>query len=140
MAVFKTHGIVVEYNDFSPKVLAALKNAVNRGLKTCGETAVDYAQDLCPVDTGNLAGKITYQVKGDDCYIGTNVEYAPYVEFGTGIYAENGDGRQTPWIWTDDSGQVHLTHGQKPQPFLRPAAQDHAKEYGDILKDSLINA
>lgn len=140
MAVFSSNGIEVEYNDFSPKVLAALKNAVNRGLKVCGETAVDYAQDLCPVDTGHLRNHITYQVKGDDCYIGTDVEYAPYVEFGTGIYAENGDGRQTPWIWTDDSGQTHLTHGQKPQPFLRPAAQDHAREYRDILKDSLRNA
>lgn len=139
MATFKTHGIEVEYNDFSPIVLEALKNAVQRGLESCGEVAVGYAQDDCPVDTGNLRGKISYKVDGEDCYIGTNVKYAPYVEYGTGKYAEKG-GRQTPWVYIDGDGNAHYTHGQKPQPFLRPAAANHTQEYLDILKDSLRNA
>lgn len=29
----------------------------------------------------------------------TNSEYAPYIEYGTGIYASAGNGRQTPWGW-----------------------------------------
>ena len=140
MAIFKTHGIEVEYNDFSPVVLLALKNAVSRGLGACGERAVEYAIDKCPVDTSWLSQNISYKLMDEECYIGTNIEYAPYVEYGTGIYAENGDGRKTPWIWTDKNGDTHFTRGQKPQPFLRPAAQDHAKEYLGILKDSLINA
>lgn len=33
-----------------------------------------------PVDTGNLAGSMTYQVTKDKVLVGTNVEYAKYVE------------------------------------------------------------
>lgn len=139
MATFSSNGITVQFDDNSQAVLDALKNAVERGLMAIGETAVGYAQDLVPVDTGHLRGSITYAVDGDDCYIGTNVEYAPYVEFGTGIYAEEG-GRQTPWTYQDGDGNWHMTNGSKPHPFLRPASADHANEYRDILKDSLLNA
>jgi len=142
MAKFTTHGITVEFNldaDHSQEILNALVNAVNRGLSACGERAVGYAQELCPVDTGNLRGSITYAVLGEDCYIGTDSRYARYVEFGTGVYAEEG-GRQTPWVYQDDKGEWHYTNGQHPQPFIRPSASDHAEEYKSILEDSLRNA
>lgn len=136
---FTSNGITVQFDDNSDEVLRALENAVKRGLMAIGETAVGYAQDKCPVDTGHLRGSIAYAVDGDDCYIGTNVEYAPYIEFGTGIHAEHG-GRQTPWAFEDKNGDWHMTRGSKPHPFLRPSASDHAEEYRDILQDSLINA
>lgn len=139
MATFKSNGITVEFEDNSPEVLKALENAVKRGLEAVGEKAVGYAQDKCPVDTGRLRGSISYAVDGDDCYIGTNVEYAPYIEFGTGIYAEEG-GRRTPWTYQDGKGEWHHTNGSRPQPFLRPSASNHASEYKGILKDSLENA
>jgi len=139
MATFSSNGITVEFNDNSEEVLEALENAVQRGLMAIGETAVGYAQDLVPVDTGRLRGSITHAEDGDDCYIGTNVEYAPYIEFGTGIYAESG-GRQTPWAYQGSDGEWHITHGSKPHPFLRPSASDHGDEYLEILKDSMINA
>lgn len=91
MAIFKSGNITITYSDNSGEVLAALKNAANRGLKVCGEKAVGFAQNDCPVDTGRLRGSISYSVEGEECYVGTNVNYAPYVEFGTGIYAETGE-------------------------------------------------
>ena len=138
MPRFTSNGITVEYTDNSGEVLAALENAVERGLMACGEAAVGYAQDLVPVDTGRLRGSITYAVDGDDCYIGTNVEYAIYVEMGTGIYTPGG--RQTPWAYKDELGKWHKTHGSKPHPFLVPAASNHADEYRNLLKESLMNA
>lgn len=139
MATFQNNGFDIEFESNSEEVLDALRNAVERGLMACGERAVGYAQSLCPVDTGRLRGSITYEVQGDDCYIGTNVEYAKYIEFGTGIYAESG-GRQTPWVYKDSEGRFHITNGIKPQPFLRPAASDHSDEYREILRESLENA
>lgn len=136
---FTTNGITVEIDDNSEVVLEALRNAVERGLSAIGENAVGYAQDKCPTDSGNLRGSITYKVEGENCYIGTNTEYAPYVEFGTGIYSETG-GRQTPWVYKGKDGNFYHTNGQRPQPFLRPAAQNHSDEYKEILKDSLRNA
>lgn len=129
----------IEYSDNSPIVLGALDNAILRGLMACGEVAVGYAQDDCPVDTGRLRNSITYKVNGQECYIGTNVKYAPYIEFGTGEFAEKG-GRKTPWTYVDDKGNWHMTSGQRAQPFLRPAASQHSDEYRDILKSSLENA
>lgn len=136
---FTSNGITVEFDDNSKAVLDALKNAVERGLSACGGRAVGYAQSDVPVDTGRLRGSITYAVEGEDCYIGTNVEYAPYIEFGTGIHAETG-GRHTPWAFQLPNGEWRMTSGYVAHPFLRPAAQNHAEEYRNILKESLINA
>lgn len=47
----------------------------------------NMAKTLCPVDTGRLRASITHEVgkEGNELVgrIGTNVEYAPYVELGT---------------------------------------------------------
>lgn len=52
------------------------------------------AKSKVPVDTGNLRSSITHEVEGNEGVVGTNVEYAPYVEFGTGLFSSQGDGRQ----------------------------------------------
>lgn len=69
--------------------------------------------------------------------IGTDSEYGAYVELGTGIYAEGGGGRPTPWVYQDAKGNWHYTRGNKAQPFLKPAAADHAIQYRKILEDEL---
>lgn len=50
--------------------------------KTCLKIEAD-AVDLCPVDTGNLRGSITTEIGELEGAVGTNVEYAEFVEFGT---------------------------------------------------------
>lgn len=152
---FSTHGFTVEFDDNSPEVLAALQNAVERGLGAIGEKAVKYAQaeirkskpyaDGKPakpaIDTSALLQSIDYEVDGDDVYIGTDVEYAPYIELGTGKYALNGGGTpKESWTYKDDFGNWHMGYPQKARPFLKPAAADHTDEYRGLLKESLENA
>ena len=129
----------VEITDNSKEVSAAIKAALLRGLEKCGLVAEGYAKKLCPVDTGNLRNSITHVIDEDEpaAYIGTNNEYAPYVELGTGKYAEGGGGRPTPWVYQDAKGNWHYTHGQKPQPYLKPAVADHAQQYRKILESEL---
>lgn len=131
----------VEIHDNSKEVSAAITAALLKGLETCGLVAEGYAKKLCPVDTGNLRNSITHAVDDSEpaAYIGTNSKYAPYVELGTGIYAEGGGGRPTPWVYQDAKGNWHYTHGNKPQPFLKPAVADHANQYRQILEDALKN-
>lgn len=131
----------VEIQDNSKEVSAAIKEALLRGLEQCGHAAEEYAKKLCPVDTGNLRNSITHVVDADEpaAYIGTDSEYGPYVELGTGIYAEGGGGRPTPWVYQDAKGNWHYTHGNKAQPFLKPAVADHAPQYRQILEDELKN-
>lgn len=86
------------------------------------------AKELCPVDDGQLRQSITSEMINElTGAVGTNVEYAPYVHQGTGIYAVNGDGRKERWKYQDAKGEWHSTIGQRPNPFLERAL-DQNKE------------
>ena len=58
------------------------------------------AKDKAPKDTGALRRSITSKVEvtgnSIEGIVFTPLEYAPYQEFGTGLFAENGNGRKTP--------------------------------------------
>lgn len=102
--------------DNTEQVTQGIKSAIGTALEKIGLLAEGYAQMKCPVDTGNLRGSITHEVDAGEkaVYIGTNVEYAPYVELGTSK--------------------------QKAQPYLRPAATEHGNQYRQVLKDTLGGA
>ena len=128
--------------DNSKEFLAAFDKAVVKVLEQCGMQAEGYAKNLTPVDTGNLQNSISYRVDASSkkVVIGTNNEYAAYVELGTGKYKEGGGGRPDPWVYQDDNGNWHHTHGQKARPYLKPAVADHKQTYKNIIEDSLKNA
>ena len=127
----------IEIIDNSAEVSAKIKNAIKRALVRIGMQAESFAKKLCVVDTGRLRNSITHKVQGDAAYIGTNVEYAPYIELGTGKYYPGG--RKTPWAYKDEKGRWHMTHGQRAKPFLKPAAADHAQTYKNIVEDEMRN-
>lgn len=94
---------------------------------------------------GSLRKSITHKVIGNTVFVGTNMKapngapYPIYVEKGTGIYAEDGNGRKSPWVWEDKNGKFHYTRGIKPTHFMRNALsrQDHVKEYIEIYEEQL---
>lgn len=118
---------MVKYESFMKDVAKQLENRQQRALEAASQFVLGETSLRCPVDTGNLKGSYHRKIdmKGLVAYVGTNVHYAPYVEFGTGIYAESGKGRKTAWAYQDDSGRWHATRGSKPQPHLRPAFADN---------------
>lgn len=127
----------IEITDNSGLVKEEMLSAALRALEKCGLIAEGHAKRLCPVDTGNLRNSITHQVDSGDLavYIGTNSEYAAFVELGTGKYYPGG--RQTSWAYQDAHGNWHLTHGQRAQPYLKPAVADHAQQYKGIIAEEL---
>ena len=130
----------VKFTDNSKEVLEAMQQAAVRALEKCGLTAEGYAKKLCEGfkhPTGNLRNSITHTVDEEEpaAYIGSNVEYADYVELGTGKYVSGG--RPTPWVYQDEKGNWHRTNGQKAQPYLKPAVSDHANTYRKIIEDEL---
>lgn len=129
--------MIIEITDNSSFAKDEMQAAAIRALEKCGLVAEGYAKLLCPVDTGNLRNSITHQVDAGEpaVYIGTNSEYAAYVELGTGKYYPGG--RQTPWVYQDVKGQWHLTHGQRAKPYLKPAVADHAQQYRGIIWQEL---
>ena len=131
--------MTIEITDNSGIAKEKMQAAALRALEICGFTADGYAKLLCPVDTGNLRNSIAHQVQPTElaAYIGTNREYGAYVELGTGKYYPGG--RKTPWVYQDAKGRWHLTHGQRAQPYLKPAVSDHAQQYRDIIEGELKN-
>lgn len=127
--------------DNSDKILEELKDRTQAALEAIGNQAVSHAKKNITqagrVDTGAMRNSMTHQVEGDTCYVGTNNEYAIYHEFGTGVYAEGGKGRQTGWFYVDKKGKGHYTRGMRPIHFLKNAIMNNVKEYQEIIKKYL---
>lgn len=105
----------IKFTDRSKDVLRALLDDKEEALEAIGLAAEGYAKknltEFPRVDTGRLRSSISHARDGDNEYIGTNVEYAPYVDLGT----------------------VHMA----PAHFLKNAAADHGDEYKQIAKKYL---
>ena len=117
--------------------LADLEGLQNALEKACAVVEAS-AKQKAPKDTGALARSITSKIEDTEGIIFTPLEYAPYVEYGTGLFAEEG-GRSTPWIYKDDKGEWHRTSGQKPHPFMRPALEENREKIINILKEGIGN-
>ena len=76
---------------YQEDVLEGLQKDIEKAALTLEKNA----KQNCPVDTGKLRASITTEVGNLEAEVGTNVEYALYVEFGTSK--------------------------QSAQPFMRPA-------------------
>jgi HK97 gp10 family phage protein len=120
------------------------------------------AKEKAPKGTGELRRSITSRVDAKngsvEGIIFTPLEYAPYVEFGTGLFAEGGNGRKdVPWfipisnefplskaekyhmrIFEGSNGQKFaMSFGQDPHPFMRPAINENRTKILRILKEGL---
>jgi HK97 gp10 family phage protein len=123
------------------EVFDEIDSKIEIALEKIGLRAETHAKEKCTVDTGLLRNSLTHALDGESTaiteyqdnageqkgsysgnapkgssgkrvvYIGTNVEYAPYVEYGTSK--------------------------QDPQPFLKPAVTDHIDKYKKIVKSTL---
>lgn len=98
------------------------------------------AKEKAPKDTGALARSITSKVENLEGVIYTPLEYAPYVEYGTGLFAEGGGRTDVPWWYKDDEGEWHKTSGQKPQPYMRPALNENRERIIEILREGMSNS
>lgn len=100
------------------------------------------AKMRAPKGTGELRRSITSEVVLRDGEITgivfSPLEYAPYIEYGTGLFAEDGNGRKdVPWHYQDDEGNWHTTSGIHPRPYLRPAVDDNRTRILEILKEGI---
>ena len=102
------------YKDNTDEVLTTLEMAKKRGMEAIGLTAEGHAKKITPVDTGRLRNSISHATDDEAAYIGTNVEYAPYVELGA--------------------------RGRSGVHMLQRAATEHTDEYKQIMEDAMKNA
>ena len=129
--------------DHTDEVLRDLEGAKERILEAWGQQGVSHVKQIITaesrVDTGAMRNSITHEVDNGDgkVYVGTNNEYAIYNEYGTGIYADNGNGRKTPWRYVDAHGEGHWTRGMKPIHMIKNGIGDHISEFKQIAENEL---
>ena len=97
------------------------------------------AKKKAPKDTGALRRSISSTVKGTEGFVFTPLEYAPYVEYGTGLFAEKGGRKDVPWYYKDEEGKWHRSSGQHPHPYMRPALNENREEILRLIKEGIIN-
>lgn len=100
------------------------------------------AREKAPKRTGNLKGSIESKVERQGntitATVFTPVHYAPFQEWGSGLFAVNGDGRKTGWAYEDElTGKTVFTRGNRPHPFLGPALRENADVVMHILQEGL---
>lgn len=104
---------------------------------------VREAVKKAPKDTGELRRSIASRVEENDGelvgIVYSPLEYAPYIEYGTGLFAEDGGRLDVPWNYQDDEGNWHSTSGMKPQPFLKPALEENREQIIEILREGMAN-
>lgn len=114
---------------------------VNQAMEQACILVENEAKIKCPIDNGLLRNSITHYIEDNPNelvgVVGTNVEYAPYVEFGTGIYSSLGNGRQDRWKYKDAKGEWHSTIGQHPQPYLQPALEENRRKIEKMFKEQV---
>ena len=64
--------------------------------KACAIVEAD-AKKKAPKGNGALRNSIASKVEGYEGIVYTPLEYAPYIEYGTGLFAENGGRTDVPW-------------------------------------------
>lgn len=118
-----------------------LPNGIEAGVeKACLLVEADAKNDVRK-DLGQLAASIRSETekKNNEIngYVSANAEYALFYHEGTGIYAKNGNGRKTPWIYVNREGKRVRTIGQKPKPFLENAVKKNKDKISKIIEQSL---
>lgn len=107
----------IKIGDYSDDIIKSMQRQLQNGLLACGTIAEGYAKEECPVDTGRLRNSITNSVQTSEneaaVYIGTNVEYAPQVEF------------------------MDISHKTGNAHFLKNAVTNHTEEYEKTIEAAL---
>ena len=92
---------------WNQEVVDKINKDIIKRLTISAELVETSAKQKTPVDTGRLRASINYKVEKDVAIIGTNVEYAPYIEYG---------------------------HSKKaPGGFLRPAFDENIRRIKQIM-------
>lgn len=124
---------------YGQEITNKIEMATLSGLEAAAITVEADASLLCPVDDGRLRASINHRTRKKpdgnfEALVGTNVDYAIWVEYGTGIYAESGNGRKTPWVYYNEKLKSFIrTRGNAPQPFLRKAADKNRATLSNVF-------
>lgn len=124
--------IIAELDKKGKSIAPAIKKGLTNTVNDCKKKA----KEKCPADTGNLKRSIHSEVKEKydevEGEVSTNLEYASYVEFGTG---QRG-------MESNENTEVKVSYkadwaGQKAQPYMYPAYLETREELAPNIKKEM---
>ena len=120
--------------------LDSINDALISGVSKAALLVQGSAKNKAPVDSGALrqsirADKAKVQGENVTATVSTNLEYAPYVEFGTGSRGQS----------TNTNTEVEVSYrsdwrGNKAQPFLWPALRENRNNSIKIIREEVRKA
>lgn len=143
-------GGLVRINVFGEEIVIDRLNQYNkqkhidiaRIFEETGDSIVTRAKARVNVETGRLRSSLRSKThKGRykfEVEVGSDLRYALYVEFGTGIYSSRGSGRTSPWVYYAN-GRWWWTRGARPRPYLIPAYDAEKNDCIDRIRRELDN-
>ena len=105
-------------------------------------------ESLNPNSTYVRSGKLKSGVTVEDLewqgsvasqVITNTANYAIYNSYGTGIYAENGQGRQGGWYYPVGDGTYRFTLGMPPKYFVRDSYEHYKEKAPSMIQQSIFN-
>ena len=108
----------VLFKDFSKEVQEKINALGVSWLEEASGEVEAQTKRNTKVDTGKTKNSWEHRVHEHrlEAEVGSRYKNALWEEFGTGIYALNGDGRKdVPWFYKTPDGKGHLTSGKKPR-------------------------
>ena len=118
-----------KFEDNSIKVTEALEKVGEQWLEDATRILLNQTVQNSRVDTGQTKSSWKRVVESDRGIVGSTSENALWEEFGTGHYAVNKDGRQTPWYVPVEgylgkkkptfNGKVVIVYGKGGKAFYK---------------------
>lgn len=114
----------VKFTDNRIQAKSTMNSAIYKALE---EASAEFESQVKRNTKGGGSGlrdkwQHVVDAEKQEAVVGNPLELAIWYEFGTGILAQNGDGRKdVPWTYQDSSGQWHKTSGMEPRRPLQQA-------------------
>lgn len=109
---------------------------IDSGVAKTAALIQGQAKLLAPVDTGDLRRSIKLNIAdGHTAEVYTNSDHAIFNEYGTGTKGDKEVAHTTKesWVYKGTDGKYHTSHGMMPRPFMRPAAEEGARQAAEIF-------
>jgi len=124
-------------NDLGQFVARRIAPAAAAGAKAWADAVLARAQQIVPVDTGELrdSGHVVVVVEDKRCYarVQFDADHAAFVEYGTGRRGAASAG-------AGPHGYNQEWAGMAAQPYLRPASDEVKPEAKELVKQEVALA
>ena len=132
--------LIAKLHSLGETIDEVVDNGLKQGAQKVQRTAKSLIRQKGAYDTGNLHKNIVVERIDKGYAVGTNVKYAPFVEFGTGTKGDPSVAhtQREKWRYKDSQGKWHTAYAMRPRPFMRPAFNSNKAYIVKSVRNALM--